>query len=407
MKLKLPDIKKIKLLESALNKFQTLTSGSEKPTVGIDIGSYAIKIIQFTGSGKNTKIKNWSYTPYQFAQDAPASEKKVAITQMLQELAKKLDLTGKPCAISVSGNSVIIRYVAIAQTNRQDVKKILASEAEPFIPFEVNDVNLDCHLLGDTKQGKQVKTEIILIAAKKDLIKSKIDLINSAKIQPVIVDVDAFALENLCREMNIRGETGGIFILNIGHKLTNISVIEKGLTRVVRDVVTSGQSFTKSIAKACDVDYDTAEMLKKKIGIVPETAPIPPKPEAPPEQTKTQKEQTDKKTQAIMDENKYRAQVSETLKQNMKDLSAEIKRSMDFYYSQGKDRSISKVYITGGSAVMKNLDKFLEKQLNMPVEILNPFGFIEDKKAEEIESDVASSLSVACGLALRKIWDWT
>ncbi|HUT85241.1 MAG TPA: hypothetical protein VMW66_00220, partial [Elusimicrobiales bacterium] len=84
----------MKFIDSLIEKFNTLTSGSEKPLVGIDIGSYAVKIIQLSGSGSKAKLKNWAYQPHKFSQDAPASEKKVAITQELQKLVKKLDLAG-------------------------------------------------------------------------------------------------------------------------------------------------------------------------------------------------------------------------------------------------------------------------------------------------------------------------
>ncbi|HUT85778.1 MAG TPA: type IV pilus assembly protein PilM, partial [Elusimicrobiales bacterium] len=347
--------------------------------------------------------------------------------------------------VSVGGSSVIVRYVAISHTNKQDIKKILVSEAEPFIPFEISDVNLDCHLLGDIKQGKQTKTEIILIAAKQDLVKSKIDLLNSAKLQPVVVDIDAFAIENLCQKLNIRGEESGVIVLNIGNRVTNLSIIEKGLTRVVRDIMISGQYFTKAIARECDIDFDKAENLKKEFGVgvgeqteVAETAgtfqntsQLPP---SPPNEENSQNSNSDLEPEIISEENapqtqesvreekkedapatarqiapedeKHRVKVSDALKQNLKDLSSEVKRSMDFYYSQGKDRSISKVYLTGGSSAMKNMDKFLEMQLNMPVEVLDPCIFSKDKKADEIDKKIAPGLSVACGLALRKIWDW-
>jgi type IV pilus assembly protein PilM len=422
------NIGKIKFVNTLVNQFQTLTSGSEKPLIGIDIGSYAIKIVQFSGSGNRLKLKNWAYKPYSFAHDAQASEKKVAITQTLLELVKKLDIGGKSCAISVSGNSVIIRYVAIAKTNRQDIKKILSAQAEPFIPFDIRDVNLDCHILGDTKQSKQIKTEIILIAAKKDLIKSKLDLVNSTKLKPVIVDIDAFALENLCQKLKITGDESGVMVLNIGHKLTNLTIIEKSLTRVVRDVVISGQTFTKSVAKACEVDYERAEELKKLFGIASQKAsaanlehPSQEAEQSPagPEIEKNasahkgntapmpeKKEDNVNQPQVHPEEEKYREKIAEALKQNLKDLSVEIKRSLDFYYSQGKDRSISKVYLTGGSSAMGGIEKFLESQLNMPVEVLNPCTFAETKNTPEINKSIVPALSIACGLSIRKLWDW-
>lgn len=406
---KLQNLKNIKLLNTLAGHFQTLTSGSEKPLVGIDIGSYAIKLVHFSGSGGNIKIKNWAYRPYKFAQDAPASEKKVAITQDLQEIVKEFDLTGKPCAVSVSGNSVIIRYVAISQTNRQDIKKILASEAEPFIPFDIKDVNLDCHILGDTKQGKQAKTEIVLIAAKKDLIKSKLDLINSAKLKPVVVDIDAFTLENLCQKLKITGEEGGVLVLNIGHRFTNLTIIEKSMTRVARDVVISGQSFTKSIAKVCEIDYEKAENLKRQFGVTIETTPTVAISEPPQGENSSGPQTTSENigsVSAITEDEKYRIKVSDCLKQNLKDLSAEIRRSIDFYYSQGKDRSISRAYLAGGSGSMPNIDKFLAAQLNMPVEILTPLYFTRGKGKKAIDDKTAPALCVACGLALRKMWDW-
>jgi type IV pilus assembly protein PilM len=228
----------------------------------------------------------------------------------------------------------------------------------------------------------------------------------AAGLNPLLIDVDAFALESVYERLGI---PGGAAILNIGNKQTNLAVLENGVTRVVRDVLIGGGSFTKTISKNLSVDLAMAEEIKQRVGVkevvVPAPKPPPTMPISPVIQTAAQ-------TAASQDAAAEQApplsqddQAAVIMAGIARDLAAEARRSIDFYISQASGRTVEKVYITGGGAVMPNLAKFLETEIKLPVEILSPLSVITSSDAEPVPPELASALTVAAGLAMRKLND--
>ncbi|MCX5783057.1 MAG: pilus assembly protein PilM, partial [Elusimicrobia bacterium] len=169
---------------------------------------------------------------------------------------------------SVAGNSVIVRYVALNKLSKGELSAVISKEAEPFIPFDIKDVNLGWQILGDKEdEGGQKKMEVILAAAKKDLVDDKVDILRSAGLNPLVIDVDSFALASIISRSESSKEAQAVIILNIGAKATSLTVAEKDVVRVARDVLIAGSNFTKAVSKALSVDAVKAEEIKKIWGI--------------------------------------------------------------------------------------------------------------------------------------------
>jgi len=223
----------------------------------------------------------------------------------------------------------------------------------------------------------------VLVAAKRELVTQRLEVLEGAGMTPAVLDVDSFALENVNDRLGDRAGPGAALYLNIGHMVTNLSIIENGVTRVVRDVFISGNTITKAIMKAFQCDAAKAEELKRARGVFVDPA---------------------EKEKALADGDRDGLGVSQAVTQVARDLVAEVHRSVDFYLSQGPDRSIGRIYLAGGTARLKNLDKHLAQELKVPVSLLDPFSFVKD--AEGVPEDVAPAMSVAVGLALRQNRDW-
>jgi type IV pilus assembly protein PilM len=219
--------------------------------------------------------------------------------------------------------------------------------------------------------------DVLLVAAKKDMINDYTAVISEAGLTPQIVDVDAFAVQNAF-EVNYempRSET--IVLINAGASVVNINVIANGLTTFTRDVSMGGNQFTEEIQKQLNVSYDEAEKLKIG-GDVSEVDSVIP-------------QEVERIIQGVADQ-----------------MAGEIQRSLDFYAATAADSRIAKVYLSGGTARIPALFKNIEQRVGVPVEIMNPFKSIEidNRKFDpNYLMEIAPSAAVCVGLGLRRPGD--
>jgi type IV pilus assembly protein PilM len=355
-----------------------------KDIVGIDIGNYSIKIACFGKDKSGVRLTAWGHIPLNFKPDVPPDVKKVQIGQEIKTFLNKKGVSAQCAATSISGNAVIVRYVKLPKLTKKELSLTISVEAEPFIPFDIKDVYLTCYILNEIMEEGQKKMETVLVAAKKEAIRDKIDIISHAGLFPLIIDVDSFALEALYSKMNPQPDNSTVLILNIGHKVTNLSIVRQGVTRVVRDIFIAGATFNKSIGKMLKVEQAESDALKKSKGILVTT---------------------EEKEAAIEDYDKQALLVSKASIGVMRDLCSEVSRSIDFYLSQGAEQYVSRIILTGGMSNLKNISTFLASEFKVPVEILNPFAFMEDK-GKDVPGEILPSMAVAAGLGLREFKDW-
>jgi len=224
----------------------------------------------------------------------------------------------------------------------------------------------------DTGAGQM---DVLLVAAKKDMINDYTSVVAEAGLTPVVVDVDAFAVQNAF-EVNYdipRGET--VVLVNAGASVVNINVLANGLTTFTRDVTMGGNQFTEEIQKQLNVSYDEAEKLKVGGDQAQDSDSVVP-------------QEVERVIQGVADQ-----------------MAGEIQRSLDFYTATAADSHISRLYLSGGTAKIPALFKVIEQRVGVPVEILNPFKGVEvDNRRFDPNyvMDVAPSAAVAIGLALRR-----
>lgn len=357
-----------------------------RDVIGIDVGTYALKIVLIKEESGKPVLKAWGHLPLEAKADATPEDKKAQVVNALRAFLIQKQIKAKmEAATSLSGNSVIVRYVKFPRLTKGELLATLATEAEPFIPFDINDVQLGFHILAEIMEEGQKKMETVLVAAKKDLLTSRLEVLQGANLTPTIIDVDSFALENVHEAgRDPMGDAGSTLYLNIGHTVTNLSILENGVTRVLRDIFVSGNTFTKAIMKALQLDYAKAEEAKIAHGIIVDPA---------------------EKEKALAEGNREALGISQAVATVVKDLVTEVHRSVDFYLSQGPERSIGRIVLTGGSARLKNLSKHLSAELKVPVTILDPFAFLGNPPAD-ISAEMKPAFGVAVGLALRRNRDW-
>jgi type IV pilus assembly protein PilM len=351
-----------------------------KDAFAADLGSTAIKVVHLKPSGNKYTLLKWGVIPYtESGSEISPQDRKNLSTARLGEFLAKEKLVTKNVVTSVAGNQVIVRYVKFPKLSREELNKTIQFEAEPYIPFDIKEVDLSFHILGEVTEEGQKKMETILVAAKKDIIQGRLETLNELNLRPVVIDLDAFALVNAYEISSDPANPETVLLINIGANVTNMAIVENQIPRVVRDVFISGSSFNKAIQRNMSCDVKTAEDMKLRYGLLV---------------TVEEKEKT------LAENQKEALQVSTAMTPIARDLLAEVHRSIDFYISQNPERSIARILLSGGSANLKNLDKYFSQELKISVELFNPLKNVEG--GESVPPNIACQLAVAVGLATRK-----
>ncbi len=340
--------------------------------LGLDIGSSSVKLVELKpGRKKGFQLVNLGVAsiPPDTIVDGALMNASV-VGDAIRNILSGVKVKTKECAIAVAGHSVIVKKINLPTMSAEELEESIQWEAEQYIPFDINDVNIDFQILGAAAEEGQMS--VLLVAAKKDMINDYITMVKETGLNPVVVDVNAFAVENMY-EVNYPITEGEVVALaNIGASVINMNVLKGGVTAFTRDVSAGGSQYTEEIQKTLNVSYDEAE--KMKIGA---------KEAVPPELS------------GIF------SSVSESI-------ATEIQRSLDFFSATAGEDKIVKAFISGGCAKVPGLDKVISQKANVPVEVVNSFNNIEFSPRTfdpEYIADISPAAAVAVGLALRRPGD--
>jgi type IV pilus assembly protein PilM len=348
-----------------------------KAIVGLDIGSSSVKMCVLK------RVKN-GYSLQSFGMTALPSEAIVdgalmnssAVAEAIGELLRSHKVKVKEAAIAISGHSVIIKKINLPQMTADELEGQIRFEAEQYIPFDINDVHLDVQIVKPAPTPQQ-QMDVLLVAAKKDMINDYVQVVTESGLMPIICDVDAFAVENAFEANYDVPSSDTIVLVNIGAAKTNINVLSKGVSSFTRDINIGGNAFSEEIQKRLNVSYDEAEALKIGGGA--------------------------NETDGVMPQDVE--QVLSTVNETM---AGEIQRTLDFYSATSADTRFAKIYLSGGTAKLASLANNLGSRLGTTVEVVNAFKRVEvDPKKFDIEylKNVAPQAAVAVGLATRFIGD--
>jgi len=356
----------------SLPKGLSLSLGKKQPlSIGLDIGSHSIKICEFTqtsrGGYKLLSLGSALMPPDAMEDGALLDPDSVAKT--IATLVDNLKIKGKRVAFSVSGYSVIVKKINLEVMTEAELEKHIHEEAEQYIPFDINDVYLDFQDLHTNNAGEE-RTDVMLVAAKREVVDGYLNMLRTAGLKPVVVDVDAFALENAF-EANF-GLNDNVVLIDIGASKMNINIISGGVSTLARDVVLGSRQITEQLQSRLDLPYEEAEALKT--GAQP----------AGDRQDDVERLFTD----------------------TCRQWATEIKRALDFYASNYPDAPISKLVLSGGGARVAGLADFFARETGVAVEIFNPFAKAEfDNNAIDPAylKAIAPQMALAAGLATRPV----
>jgi type IV pilus assembly protein PilM len=355
--------------------------GKKNQLVGVDIGSFAIKVVEIDQTKTGRFLKNFGMIglPRNAIREGDIVEQEV-VAEALRKLFKNLKIRNQNVAVALSGYPVMAKRVTLPHSEKEKIEATIHDQAEQYIPFDINDVNLDFDILENEENlsegenaNEDKSLEVMLVAAKKDVIDAYVDLLAAADLNPGVLDVDVFALQNAA-ELNITGEEEGYAVVNVGAEELGINTVVDGTSLFSRDSSFGGAQITDLIMSHFDVDFEKAEEIK--LGAV---------------QDKPWDQELETRVSGVVS-----------------DWVQEIKRALDFVETTYPDKTIGKIFICGGSCRIKGFQKYLEAHVGLPVVELNPFRTLisnQDLFDEAYLNQMAPQACVAMGLALRSIGD--
>jgi type IV pilus assembly protein PilM len=342
-----------------------------KNLVGLDIGSHSIKFVELKHHKGGYELKNFglSQLPPEAIVDGVIMDSAIVV-ESIRNLISHLKLKNSNVCTSVSGHSLIIKKIQLPLMTEAELEEQIQWEAEQYIPFEIDDVNIDFQILGPLPD-EETQMEVLLVAVKKDIINDYAAVITEAGLAAQVVDVDAFAMENIFEINYPEHLDSTVVLIDIGAGIMNINVLKNGVSTFTRDITIGGSNFTEEIQKDLGVSYEEAEILK--LGGRSERA-----------------EPSD---------------VLEVLRLTSENLVLEVQRSLDFFSATSAEEEIHHIFLSGGACRVPGLAMAIEERVAVPVEVLNPFRGIQypeklfDPDYLEAMGPVAA---VAAGLALRR-----
>jgi len=348
--------------------------GRRKGLVGLDIGSSAVKAVELASAGK-------SYRVVAYASEAMAPDSIVdgaiidgaGVADTIRRVFDRLGTKTKDVAASLSGNAVIVKKINLPQMTDAELAESIKWEAEQYIPFDVQDVNLAYQIMPGADGAAPNSMDVLLVAAKKEKIADYTGVIAQAGRVPVVVDVDAFAIQNAF-EANYEADPGTVTaLMNMGASAININIVTGPASIFTRDVSIGGNAYTEAIQREFNLTFERAEQVKCGARAADERP-----------------EDVEAVLRAVSD-----------------NVLLEIQKTFDFYRSTAASDRLDRVMICGGAARVQGFADALADRFGLPVEPLDPFRRIAfDAAAAGVEAAEAAPTSVvAVGLALRRAGD--
>ena len=346
-----------------------------KSLVGLDIGSSAVKAVELKAAGRGYRVTACGSEP--LPPDSIVDGAIIdgaAVADAIRRLFESRSIRTKDVAASLSGNAVIVKKITLPAMTEAELADSIYWEAEQYIPFDIQDVNLDYQVLEPAdKAAANGSIDVLLVAAKKEKIADYTGVIAQAGRTAVVIDVDAFALQN-AYEVNYGLEPGTVTVLlNAGASATNINILSGEQSVFTRDVSIGGNAYTEALQRELSLPYDVADRLKR--GEIVEGVSF--------------------------------EDARPVLRAVTENVMLEIQKTFDFFKATASSDRINRIVVSGGASRAEGFTEALAERFDAPVEAFDPFKRVtfDARKLAGDPAAIAPTVAVAVGLALRRVAD--
>jgi len=336
-----------------------------KNLIGVDIGSSSIKVCEIKEGRRGARtITRFGFHPLPAETIVDGhiinSSAVVEGLEMLFAKSKRRNV-----ALRASGHGVIIKKIAMPLMTAAELQEQINWEAEQHIPFDLEEVHVDYEVLHERSDHGQM--DVLLVAAKKEEITDLTNLAMEARLRPMVVDLDAFTVQNVFETgYGAAASDETSVLVHCGAATTTVNILADGTTAFTRDIANGGNAITEEIQRRYGLSVEEAGMAKRQGGLP----------------------------------DNYVPEVLEPFKEAM---AQQVNRSIQFFYSASAFNTVDLVVLAGGSASVAGIDDLLQERLGVETMIANPFAnmAVASKVKPQVLSNDAPALMIACGLALR------
>jgi type IV pilus assembly protein PilM len=339
--------------------------GRKKTTVGLDIGSGLIKVAVIDHSKKQPELMKVAITP--LLADAIVEGEVMdpgIVSDAIRGALSAAGVKSKSVVTAVGGRDVIIKKIQIERVKEQQARELMRWEAEQHVPFDMESVELDFQILDPDGEGTEM--QVLLVAAKRELIDNKLRLLTDAGLTPGIVDVDAFALHNAFEVNHPDAMTGIVALVNIGHEVTNINILDDGIPILTRDITVGTRRFREDLQRERGVSVDEADQLIQGYD--------------------------------------RSAHLDAVIESRGEEIAVGVERAAAFLASSARTGQLRGVYTCGGGSRIPGLTEALANRLRIRVEQANPLANLKVRNGafgSLVTDEVAPLMMLPIGLALR------
>ena len=351
--------------------FSSLFIPKSPPLIGLDISSTAVKLLELGKNGDRYRVESYTVEPL-----PPNSviEKNIsdveAVGEAIRRAVKRSGTRCKHAAAAVAGSAVITKIIAMpANLTEDELEQQIQLEADQYIPYPLEEVNLDFEVLGPSENDPE-RVDVLLAASRSENVDVRVASIELGGLKPRIIDVEAYAMENafalVAPQLPSQGMGQTIAIVDVGSTMTTLNVISDMKTIYTREQVFGGKQLTEEIQRRYGLSYEEAGMAKRQGGLP----------------------------------DNYVPEVLEPFKEAM---TQQVSRSLQFFFSSSAHNNVDYIVLAGGSSMIDGIDEMIANKLGVPTIIANPFTqmtIASRVKAQSLTND-APSLMISCGLAMR------
>lgn len=351
---------------------------------GVDLGTSSIKMAQIQKGSNGLKLVRFAEgpTPALTIKDGQLIDPRV-LGDTLKSLLVDNKMTMDRVVSAVSGQAVVIRPINMTQMSERELQNAIKFEAERYLPYSVADAQIKGTILRKSIEGDEKTMEVLLVAAPNEIVNNTQEVIKSAGVMPLAIDLEPFALvrgAQVALGDLINQQT--VALINLGASSSSINIFKSGILRHNRTITTAGNSFTKAIGQSLNLSFEEAEKIKREKGMV-----------------RVEKDATPVAPTTM--------RIFNVIIPVLTDLVTEVQRSFDFYRARYRGESVDIVLLSGGTARFRNIDAYMSNELGVPCQVADPFKGIDISDVpgytQEELREIAPSLVVATGLALRQI----
>jgi len=340
----------------------------KRPLIGIDISSTSVKVLELSRTGAGYRVEHHAVVPLP---ENAVSEKQItdvqAVGETIRRAVRQAGSKAKECALAVPGSAVITKVITMpASLSERELEGQIQLEADQYIPYALEEVNLDFEVIGPTPENPET-VDVLIAAARSEYVQLRTDAAEVAGLTATIVDVEPFATENayLHSVEDAQGVSGTIALFDIGATMTSLLVLRDGHIVFTREQPFGGRQLTEEIMRRYGLSYQEAGLAKKEGGLP----------------------------------DNY---ITDVLQPFMETVVQQINRFLQFYSANNPD-NVDHIALAGGCAAIPGLDELVESRLRIATSIVNPFTHMSVASRlnkDHVAAD-APSLLIACGLALR------